>query len=137
MPSFHCLMSWSVQNMAWLVCSGVRTVLSTRPSSLTWLKSFAYARLVRGFGPSSRSWDALVRASGFIPGRRRPSTVPGAGCQTPGPGAGGSRSATVGLRSRPSSTRSARIARAACSPVAIPCRLARRSAAVPSGMAAR
>ena len=43
-------MSWSVQNRAWLVCAVVLLVLSTRPRSLTWLKSSAYCLLVRGVG---------------------------------------------------------------------------------------
>src|SRR5262249_39484959 len=51
MPSFHRLMSWSVQNRASPVCSGVLLVLSIRPRSFTWLKSSAYSWLVRELGP--------------------------------------------------------------------------------------
>jgi hypothetical protein len=50
MPSFHCLMSWSVQKSACCVCAAVLVPLSDRPRSLTWLKSSTYAWLERGFG---------------------------------------------------------------------------------------
>ena len=133
MPSFHCRMSWSVQKRAWVVWSAVLVALSSAAELLDLVEVVGVLRRWSSeFGPSGRNCEALSSASGRIPGSRRPSTGPGPGCQTPGPAAGGSRSASVGFFSRPSFARSASTAAATFWPTAIP-----SAFAAPSGMAPR
>ena len=104
MPSFHCLRSWSVQKRAWIVCSGVLAVLSTRPSSSTSFEVVGVLlarQRIRAVGAELRC--ALERErpdAGQAKAEHRPRG--GSGCQTPVPRGGGSRSATVGFCSRPS-----------------------------------
>ena len=86
-------------------------MLVSEPSSLTSLKSSAYAALVSAFGPSVRSISAL----GTMNGRTFPTHGAGSDAKFGGvgrqtPGAGGYRSG--GGPKRPSSCRAASIAAA-------------------------
>src|SRR6266498_368183 len=107
-PPFPC------HQIAASVWSGVRAVLLIEPSSLTSLKSSAYAWLVSAFGPSERTISALGSRNGRtspthgagscakngIVGRHTPGTVP---TSVPGPPPRPSRSEehTSELQSRP------------------------------------
>ena len=57
---------FSDQNCAISVCSGVRSVLSARPSAATWTKSLAYVALDNGGGPCGRNLSGESNVSGRL-----------------------------------------------------------------------
>src|SRR4051795_3514750 len=95
-PSFHCRASWSVQNSAWVVCSGVLMLLPALPIPWISLTSRAYAALLSAKGGPGRNCDALRRTSGRTPGRRSPAAA--GGVVAGGAARGGGRAAGAGGR---------------------------------------
>src|SRR5436305_2018284 len=76
------------QKIATCVCSGVRTVLSTRPRSFTWSNAAVYAGLSIAGGPGGRKSATAGIANGVtLPqsGRAYAAFAGGVGTHWPGP----------------------------------------------------